>query len=172
MNNWLSTVLAVLVGGMLTTLSSWLADRRLTDRERERRREERFERFTIRRNDFQRETLLALQLSSQKLLRASGKMHVQDLIAFRKTSEWQKQHFSEGLSDEHLLHLTETMLLTSRVLDDECRAVSDAFRECAASVARSRNEAESEERMTNAVAMQQSLIARIGMLVREMDHLS
>lgn len=149
--------------------SGWVADKRLNDRERERRREERYERLEARRNDFQRDTLLALQVASQKLMRVAGAMHQRDLLAFRNTGAWQSQQFGEELSNEHLLHGTETMLLTSRIADGEARGLANKFREQATIVSYCTNENEAENRLKTAADLQALLIERIGQLVREMD---
>jgi hypothetical protein len=84
MPTWLATILSVIAGGLLAILAAWIADIRLAARERERRIEERRDHRAIRRDDFQRETLLALQVASQKLLRTAGRIQHLDLMAFRK----------------------------------------------------------------------------------------
>lgn len=158
-----------MAGGALTMISAWLADRRLTERERERRREERRERLILRRNDFQRDALLALQVASQKLLRCAGAMHHQDVMAFRQSGQWQKQQFGDDLSNQYLHQVTETMLLGSRIWDDEVRRLADALREHTSRVSLSASEQEAERRMEAAAETQRALIQRIGQLVREMD---
>jgi hypothetical protein len=169
MPSWLATTASVIAGGLLAIVAAWLGDQRLTERDRERRREERHERFVIRRNEFQRETLLALHVASQKLLRTTGAMHHQDAVAFRKTGQWQRQQFLNDLSDEHLRQTTETMLLASRVRDDEARALADRLRERTSVVSMSSDESQAENRMMAAADIQQALIQRIGQLVRELD---
>jgi hypothetical protein len=172
MPDWLSTTLSVLTGGALTIFSGWLADGRLSKRERERRREERRERLAERHSDFQRETLLQLQVSSQKLIRATAKMLHQDKLAFRTSGKWQKQLFSEGLADEHLLQMTETMLLSSRVFDDEVRVLADILRENVTAVGGSASETDAESCMLIAGETQTKLLQRIGKLVRELDRIT
>lgn len=169
MPTWLATTMSVIAGGLLTMLAAWLADQRLTERDRERRRDERRERLADRRNDFQRETLLALQVASQKLLRTTGRMHHLDVVAFRTTGQWQRQQFPDDLSDDHLRQTTETMLLASRVRDDETRALADRLTDLAAVVGLSSNEGEAENRMMAAGDAQRALLQRTGQLVREMD---
>ncbi len=169
MPTWFATTLSVIAGGVLTMISAWIADKRLTERERERRREESLERRANRRDDFQRETLLSLQSASQKLLRATGAMHHQDLITFRKSGQWQKQQFGDDLSNAHLHQNTETMLLASRVRDEKARSLADTLREQASVVVFSATEDEAECRMRAAADTQQALVQRIGQLVREMD---
>ena len=169
MPEWLSTTLALVAGGLLTMLTGWVADRRLSARERERREDERRDRLRIRRSDFQRETLLALQVASQKLLRTTGAMNHEDVVAFRSGGRWQRQLYPDELSDGQLQQITEIMLLASRVHDDLARTLAVTLREQCASVGISDNEAQAQSRMTTAASTQQALIERIGHLVRTMD---
>lgn len=171
MPDWLGTVLGVIAGGALTLFSGWLADTRLNTRERERRKDERSERIAIRRGDFQRETLLALQTASQKLIRNTGASLHQDIMAHRTGSQWQKQQLPNNLSDEHLQWNTETLLLASRVRDDEVRGLADQLRSQCTVVGFSSSEAEAEGRMAAAAVTQDALIQRIGFLVREIDEI-
>jgi hypothetical protein len=171
MPDWFGTVLAVIAGGGLTLLSSWLADSRLNAREREHRKAERHERIAIRRSDFQRETLLALQTSSQKLIRTTGASLHQDVLAHRKGAKWQRQLLPDSLSDEHLQWNTETLLLASRVRDGEVRGLADRLRSDCTSVAISSGEPEAERQMAQAAATQAALIQRIGFLVRGIDEI-
>lgn len=171
MPDWLGTVLGVIAGGALTLFSGWLADTRLNAREREGRKDERSERLAIRRSDFQRETLLALQTASQRLIRNTGASLHQDIMAHRTGSEWQKQQLPDNLSDEHLQWNTETLLLASRVRDDEVRGLADQLRSQCTVVGFSGGQTEAEGRMAAAAVTQDALIQRIGFLVREIDEI-
>ncbi|WP_142235860.1 hypothetical protein [Allostella humosa] len=150
-------------------LAAWLADRRISERDRERRREERNERQVMRRNEFQRETLLALQIASQNLVRNAGASLHQDILAHRATSIWQRQQLPPGLSDDLLRLTTETMLLASRVRDDEVRVLADRLRSQVAEIGLSSDEVEAKGRMINTVSTQTALTQRIGQLVRTLD---
>ncbi|MEG3148409.1 hypothetical protein U1769_00830 [Sphingomonas sp. ZT3P38] len=169
MASWLATTISVITGGVLTMLAAWLADRRLTERDRERRREEQRERLATRRTDFQRQTLLALQEASQKLLRNTGASLHQDVVAHRTTGKWQRQRLPDDLSNDHLRLITETMLLASRVRDDEVRALADRLRSQTAVVGISSGESEAQNRMMAAADTQGALIQRIGEIVRGLD---
>jgi hypothetical protein len=150
-------------------VSAWIADKRLTQREREQRREEHHEKLAIRRSDFQRETLLALQVQSQKLLRTTGAMLHQDRLAFRKTGKWQKQQFPDDLSDGYLHQNAEAMLLASRVRDDVTRALTEKLRTQTSVVGLSESEDVAESRMMAAADTHQALLQRIGQLIRDLD---
>ena len=167
---WLSTVAGVIAGGALTILAAWLSDNRLNARERQRRYEERRSQRLQKRDEFQRETLLALQTASQKLIRNAGASLHQDILAFRKGGNWQRQPLPADLSDGHLQILTDAILLTSRIRDDDVRALSDGLREETTAIGFSRNESEAENRMMAAAKTQKLLIERTGKLVRELDN--
>jgi len=96
-------------------------------------------------------------------------MHHLDEIAFRTTGQWQRQQFPDDLSDSGLLHMTETMLLASRVFDEEVRKLADQLRERVTSVGMSPDQGEADIQMVSAGDIQRKLINRIGQLVREMD---
>ncbi|BBK43028.1 hypothetical protein STVA_30480 [Allostella vacuolata] len=169
MTSWLANALSVIVGGVLTMLAAWLGDRRISKRDRERRREERHERLVMRRNDFQRETLLALQVASQRLLRNTGASLHQDVLAHRATGRWQRQQLPGNLSDENLSLITETILLASRVRDDEVRVLADRLRSQTVDVGFSSDEHEAQGRMLAASNTQQAIVQRIGRILRELD---
>lgn len=96
-------------------------------------------------------------------------MHHLDVVALRTGGQWQRQQFPDHLSDDNLRYITETMLLASRVQDEEVRTLSDRLRDRATAVGLSQNEGEAESRMIAAAEIQGALINRIGQLVREMD---
>ena len=169
MPTWLATMMSVLTGGALTMVAAWLGDRRMTERDRERRREERRERLATRRDDFQRETLLALQDLSQKLLRNTAASLHQDVIAHRNGGEWQRQQLPDNLSNDELRLKTETMLLASRVRDKKVRELVDQLRGQTVGVSLSSNEREAEGRMMAAADTQSMLLQRIGELIRKLD---
>jgi hypothetical protein len=171
MADWYGTVLGVVAGGVLTLFSGRLADDRLNRRERERFYEERRERIAVRRSEFQRETLLALQTASQKLLRNTGASLHQDIMAHRKGARWQRQELPNDLSDQQLNWITETILLASRVRDNDVRALTEQFRSQAARVGFSSNETEAESRMLETAATHGVLLERLGALIREIDEL-
>ena len=123
----------------------------------------------MRRNDFQRTTLLSLQEASQKLLRNTGASLHRDVVAHRTTRKWQRQQLPDDLSNDHLRLSTETMLLASRVRDDEVRALAGRLRTQTAVVGLSSGESEAESRMMAAADTQGALIQRIGEIVRGLD---
>lgn len=169
MPNWLATTIGVIAGGVLTMLSAWLADRRLMLRDREKRREERHERLVTRRNDFQRETLLALQNASQKLIRNAGAALVADTLAFRAGGSWRAQKLPDDLDSDILRQMTETLLLASRIRNDDVRDLADRLRRHVGEITFASDQNHAENRMAAATETHSQLIARIGQILRELD---
>lgn len=129
------------------------------------RREQRFERRT----NFQRQTLLDLQDTVQKLLRVTGKMQHLDGIAHRSTGEWHKQLYPDDVNNEAHLTNVQTTLLAVRVRDESIRSMAKDLREKCNSVFFSKNEAESERLILAAAAVFETLNERIGERLRQID---
>jgi hypothetical protein len=169
MQDWLKTMITLLAGGALTILTAWLADNRLNKRERESRREEQQERLQVRRSEFQRDTLLDLQNTSQGLLRNAGALHFQSVLAVHEAGERGRKPLSENLSDEHLQLQTRVMLLASRVRDDEIRELVDALKAGTSSVIFAKSEVESRALFMQIMETQSQLLVRTGELIRSLD---
>ena len=172
MPSWLTTAMSIITGGILTMVAGWLSDQRLTQRDRERRRDERKDRLIAERENFQRDTLLELQVASQKLLRNAGAALHQDRLAYKASGRWQQQQLPEGLSDDQHRLNTDTLLLSSRVRDDEVRNLTQQLRSQTVSVGHSSTETEALRCMTMAADVQRVLIERIGQIIRELDEKS
>lgn len=169
MSSWIETSLSVALGGALTIASSWLADSRLLNRDRERRNADRTERLTDRRNELQRETLLALQVASQNLLRNGGACLHADILASRKSGKWVKHQLPDGLSDDGLRLNTEVMLLSTRVIDNEIRLLADQLRTDVVEAEFATSESDGMASMNKASETQHRLLDRIGVKIREME---
>jgi hypothetical protein len=74
-------------------------------------------------------------------------------------------------TDDHLRLTTETILLASRVRDDDVRTLADRLRSQTSVVGLSSGEGEAESRMLAAADTKQALIQRIGNLARELDEI-
>lgn len=127
MSEWLTALLSLAAGSGLTMLSGWASDRRTARREGDARADERRDRQRTRREEFQRETLLALQDAAMRLARCTGAANHQDVMAFRKTGKWQKQQLEEPLNSDFRVAQAELTLLATRVNDASTRDMVDAF---------------------------------------------
>jgi hypothetical protein len=150
-------------------VTTWLADHRLTAREREQRSGERAELRILKQNDFQRQTLLDLQVASQRLLRMMGAIRHEDVMRSRSGGAYGGRSVTTQLSDGLFEANVDTMLLASRVQDQEVRTLSERLRDLAARVCVAASESDSDDAMQSAAIIQQRLIERTGELIREID---
>jgi hypothetical protein len=150
-------------------LSGWASDRRTAKREGDSRADERKDRRTARRNEFQRETLLAVQDAAMRLARCTGAANHQDVMAFRKSGEWQKQHLGEPVNSDFRVAQAELTLLATRVGDDGTRNMVDAFQSTCVRALFSPSEAESKQCMTEMGERLTELHKRSGRQIRELD---
>jgi hypothetical protein len=174
------TVVSTLSGFITGWLTEWFRDERARKREREAaeaisqrerdarsatRREQRFERRT----SFQRQTLLDLQDSTQRLLRATGRMHHLDSMAFRSGEKWHGQLYPDDLDSETHAANVQTMKLASRVRDASIRSTTEELRSKCISAMFSRDEAEGDRLLVDAGNMFGALNKRIGEQLRQLD---
>jgi len=114
-------IVTLLLGYILSSISESVRHRRTLEREREAREAERRDKAFERRVTFQRATLLELQDAIMDLMRTSGAMHHQDIMALKRTGQWQKQFYGDELSEAHRLAMARTTVLTVRVRDIRVR---------------------------------------------------
>lgn len=169
MPDWLATFLSLLAGSVLAIGSGWVSDRRSAARDREKREAEYRERLIGRRDEFQRETLLQLQDAAMRLLRATGAALHADTMAFRSTGRWQRQKLGEDQSEGHRLAVQETLVLATRVRDEQVRELADALRIRCSDTLFSESELTGQQAMLAAAATHGELTQRIGELVRQID---
>ena len=70
---------------------------------------------------FQRDTLIQLQDSLQDAMRNMGRMHYEDVLAFRKSGSWHKSKISEEVNQNFLSTNRDLSILTERIADDDLR---------------------------------------------------
>jgi len=114
-------IVTLLLGYILSSISESVRHRRTLEREREAREAERRDKAFERRVTFQRATLLEFQDAIMDLMRTSGAMHHQDIMALKRTGQWQKQFYGDELSEAHRLAMARTTVLTVRVRDIRVR---------------------------------------------------
>ena len=166
--NWFPVV-TLLAGFFTKALFDWLDHRRTRERERSAREAARHEQLLERRMAFQRQTLLDLQEAVLRLQRSTGAMNVEDVMAHRDTGKWQKQLYTDGLSDAFMEQQRQTTMLAVRVRDDSVREMVEALKRGCSAMAFARTENDNELTMTEMMALGDRLNQRIGELLRQMD---
>jgi len=176
---WLPLITAIL-GFLFGGLSEWLRDRRAhrrelesqertAVREREARDALRRDQLMERRNNFQRETLLELQIEMAKLMRATGEANHHDVMAHRAEGEWQRQLYPAELDTRIHVGMTKGTMLGVRIRDELVRElVTEMKSECARTV-HCKSEQEAEHAINEASSYYVKLNDRIGELLRKLD---
>jgi hypothetical protein len=159
-------VFTLLLGYATKAVSDWLQHRRTSERERQAREAARLDRLSERRTNFQRQTLLDLQEAVMQLIRTTGAMHHRDVMAFRKTGEWQKQLFGEELSENNRLANVRCSMLAVRVRDDSVRDLVAVVKSHAGDAGMCASQEEGERAMRAMAAESEKLNQRIGELLR------
>lgn len=153
--------------------TKWIADfaqhRWNARREREARLEQRRDLLRQRAADFQRETLLALQDSSAKLVRATGKSHHQDVLAARAGGAWGRQQLVDNVSDEFFQAQVATSTLRVRVRDDQVRNLALAVSDHCIAATMSTDQRAAERTLLVMSDASIALNERIGELLRNLD---
>ncbi|WP_154722031.1 hypothetical protein [Ciceribacter sp. T2.26MG-112.2] len=164
-------VVTLIIGVVLKGFYDSLADRRIARRERDARIETRRDARLLRRAEFQRETILALQEQLAKLTRATGKMHHADIMEFRKTRVWGKGQFPDDANNNAFEATTQISVLRVRIDDDGVRDTASKFTSACASVALARSEDEAEARLRFAIGMLEELSEQIGEVLRNLERI-
>ena len=122
-----------------------------------------------RRASFQRQTLLDLQEAVFDLMRATGAMHHQDEMAYRKTGQWEKQLHGEELNQKAQLAMRRVSMLSTRVRDISLRELIEKFRTHCVEATVSGTRESSRDGLDNAVASFDLVQKRVGELLRTLD---
>ena len=119
-STWLPLVTLV-AGGAFGVSTEWLRARWTSKRERTQRLEDREHDRTLRRSDFQRETLLDLQTALTAASRGSAALVVEDLKTFASTGKWAGSTHSKAASESLGTALRDVFVYNARVDDDGVR---------------------------------------------------
>ena len=165
-------VVTTLAGFIAGALTEWFRDWHATRREHQARKAKRTDDLFDRQVEFQRQTLLDLQEAIAQLGRATGAIHHQDDMAFRRTGRWERRPVGEDLSEEHRKAVIRTSMLCVRARDDEVRKLVDQLRtECTHALMAGGPE-EAGQVMASAMKVFERANDRIGAVLRQLDEAS
>lgn len=116
------TLIAVIVGGILTTAAAVVTEYVRGRREFRLDREKRADDRRLAHDTFQRETLIRLQDALVAWTRVEQEQHMSDVRTFRETGKWGHALAGEELSARELDANRTLSLLRSRVDDEDLRA--------------------------------------------------
>jgi hypothetical protein len=167
--NTFSGAVSVLLGFATSWLSARYQNTATVKRERESRLAVRHDQMAERRAEFQRQTLIELQDAVFDLMRATGAMHHQDEMAFRKTGQWQKQFLGDELDQKALMSNRRTSMFKVRVRDGSLRDMVGKLSNLCAQVAISIDRDHSNGAMMEAGELFEKVQERIGELIRTIN---
>lgn len=167
---WLPLVTgaAGLISGVVI---EWFRDNRTYRREKEARDASRRDNQIERRNDFQRQTLLALQDAVMALMRTVGQGHLLDLRAWHERREWHPEAYPNELNLANRDANGQTALLGVRVHDDSVRSLLQRLKSECNGLMGARDREASIDAYNEASALFVLLNERMGALLREMDEI-
>jgi hypothetical protein len=117
--------------------------------------------------NFQRETLLELQVEIRKYILACSRAYRSSMKIYDLTCEWQ-EHIPENL-DEQLFELnSKTSILIQRVSNDKLRCKLDELQTAATKCNRSKNECEAEKYYVNYSDSYEKVHEQIGKELRNL----
>jgi hypothetical protein len=162
-------VVTLVVGFATKWISDLFQNRWAAQRERDNRLDQRRDAARHRRVGFQRETLLALQDGVAKLVRATGKAHHQDVMAYRSSGKWKKAFLGGEVSEEFLKAQVATSTLRVRVLDEQVRELCKTVLDRCVSILFAPDERTALDEMMSMIKALSALNERIGDVLRNLD---
>ena len=119
-------VVSLIIGWGLSSLSGWWKDKRVSKREREIRLVERREAKRVRRNEFQRESLLGLQEAAASLMKAAIETYRHNWAGPQEQGTLKLS--SVDVDRDYLNAETQIGMFLHRVHDQDVRNACNAFR--------------------------------------------
>lgn len=160
-------LLTLVVGYAGSLYTEERRDERTRARESNARAETRQERLNDRRDEFQRETLLALQGAMSQLARAAGEAHVANRVSAHANGSWAARDLlGEELNQREMIAFRDANTLRVRVADDQTRDLVDTMSRHAAFAPLAGTEGEAADAMTAMGEAFDAANGRIGELLR------
>jgi hypothetical protein len=125
---WLSTIITLSAGSLLAIVSGWVSNQWTVGREREARNDLRRDQITLRRHEFKRQTLIALQETIANLGRTSVTIHSRQKLPAKALVALGFPPLSEGLLAQAAI-LFELPMLAVRAREPDILALADKARD-------------------------------------------
>ncbi|WP_153019300.1 hypothetical protein [Lysobacter capsici] len=160
-------VVTLIIGSLITALFDWLKDRRTLSRESVSRKELRSDALRLKRIEFQRSTLLDLQITAHSLCRQAA---LANLALVQAEREGQRNTKLPGTVAEDLRAASANFqLLRVRVRDSQIRMLCDALTEVVSIIAMSDSTKVSNGALVNATSVYNEMNEKIGLILRSLD---
>lgn len=159
-------LLGVIIGGVLVTLSNFVVEalrpRGASKLDKEKRADDR----RLASDQFQRETLMAVQDVATDLLRNAFVIHSVFKKNERETGSWGGGGLPSEVDRDTAVDLLRLDGLRSRVADQELRAAARELRNAVAAVAANANAEAADDRLKRVTDLGDRVVSRAGDLVR------
>lgn len=159
-------IITLFLGSLATLALDWLKDERSSKREKKVRAEEKRNRTEERRDNFQRETLIALQDALFQFVRSNYQINLQDRISFRKTKIWRSSLVSWDVDEKNRDASEKITLLKVRVLDTPIRNLVEKIQQEGVNMHTSNTPQEAKTALTEMDKYYDQINEKIGNLLR------
>jgi len=157
--------IGVVIGGIVTGWFTIRAERIRADKatglDSARRRDDR----ALDRDNFQRETLLAIQEVAGRLVTLAAAVNREDEASFAKTGKWLSGRLRTQTTSDHLDNRLAMRKLRSRVVDEEVRALVETMLAADAAVSSGRDPEAARRALADIQTAERRLIERSGELI-------
>lgn len=161
-------VVTLLMGTVLGGVLEALRDRRAMHREAVARHHAQGLADRLRRQEFQRATLLSLQDECTRLTRIIGQMHHHDMISFREgKGGWGKTPMPDDLSNGALAAMQNVNKLRVRLVDDDLRKMVAQLGRIYSDTGLARTEEAADAAIAPLSNSIEGINDRVGMLLRQ-----
>lgn len=162
-------IFTLIVGSLLAAWHDRNKDRRTLERERASRLEQRNDVLRLKRLEFQRATLLDLQVASHDLCRCASQAHLADEFAKREGKTPNQIRQPGALAEDLRLALSKFQLLRVRVRDDDIRQLCTELIDATSLVALRNATHESNDQLMEMTIVHAQLHERTGAVLRGLD---
>jgi hypothetical protein len=157
--------IGVVTGGIVTGYFTIRAERIRADKEAALDSAKRQDDRVVGRDNFQRETLLALQETASDLVALAAKVNGSDESSFAKTGKWRGERTRTAPTDSHLEVRLSLRKLQSRAADEGVRRLVDAMVAADATITAAADRESARKALADIQTSERQLIARSGDLI-------
>jgi len=162
-------VVTLIIGLLLKGAFDVFADNRRLAREQVARLEQFTLEGIVRRNEFQRTTLLELQLALEQVSLLTMRAVVADREAFEVTSVWKKNFLGEEINEPLRASMAQVNRLTVRIRHDDLREALGEFRCTCDALVHAQDEDSETHHTVNMAAQLVEIQHAIGTELRRLD---
>lgn len=155
--------IGTIVGATASLLATYLTNKHSAKLSSEARSEERTEKF----REFQRETLLELQMALNDVARTTFLIHLEDSKGYVSGVDWGKVLVSDQLAEEDRIARRRVSMYVERVADDSVRGAVKTMMAEVGFIMRATSKAEADQALANVTSGSVKLNELVGKVLRD-----